>query len=77
MRFLLMVVNPATLPSYKVCGNCQVGNVIICSMGDVHCNVCHSTSKVHKLGFFTVPLYPMMNLYYWPLKENGLKQMCI
>jgi hypothetical protein len=39
------------LHSKKVYGNCHVTDVIICSMGDVHYNVCCSKSKAHKLGF--------------------------
>jgi hypothetical protein len=33
-----------------MCGNC-VTYVIICSMGDFHCNFCNSKSKVHKSCF--------------------------
>jgi hypothetical protein len=39
-------------PFQKVCGNCHVGNVTISLTGGVYCNVCHSKSKVQKLGFF-------------------------
>jgi hypothetical protein len=41
------------IPTFqKMCGNCHVIDVIICSMGDVHCSACHSKSKVHKSCFF-------------------------
>jgi len=49
---VLFITNLATLPFQKMCGNRHVTlNVIICSTCDVHCNVCHSKSKVHKSSF--------------------------
>jgi hypothetical protein len=52
MTRVLSIASPNTPPFQKVCGNYHVANVIICSIGDVHCNICHSKSKVHKLCFF-------------------------
>ncbi len=49
---MLLITNLATLPFQKVYGNHHVTlNVIICSICDVHCNACHSKSKVHKSSF--------------------------
>jgi hypothetical protein len=61
----------------KKCENCHVLNVIICSIGNIHCNACWSKSKVHKLGFLWGSTTTNDYLYYWPLRENGLKQLCI
>ncbi len=53
---MLSIVSPFTLPFQKV-WIYHVAIVIICSTNDVHCNVCHSKSKVHKLGFLNgVPI---------------------
>jgi len=60
----------------KVCGKCHVANIIICSTWDVHYNACHSKSKVHKSSFLWGSI-TKMDQYYWPLRENGLKKLCI
>ncbi len=49
---VLFITSLATLQFQKVCANHHVTlNVIICSTCDVHCNACHSKSKVHKSSF--------------------------
>ncbi len=49
---VLSIISPSAPPIQKVCGNYHVAYVIICSIGDVHCNVYCSKSKVHKIRFF-------------------------
>ncbi len=49
---VLSVASLTTLPFQKMCGNCHVMDVIICSTTDVHCNACNSKSNVHKSYFF-------------------------
>jgi hypothetical protein len=66
-----------TFPFQKLFTNCHVVNVIISPTCGVHYNVCHSKSMNQKLGFFVVPLKPMINMCYWLLKENNLKQLYI
>jgi hypothetical protein len=48
---VLSIASPIAPPFQKVCGNYHVLDVIIFSMGDVHCSVFRSKSKVHKLSF--------------------------
>jgi hypothetical protein len=52
MTKVLSITNLIALPFQKICGNCHIVDVIISSMGGVHCNGCHSKSMVQKLGFF-------------------------
>jgi len=74
----MLSITSLVAPSFqKICANCHVANVIISPMGDVHCNICHSKSIVQKYVFFVASLQPMMNLCYWLLNANGLKQLCI
>jgi hypothetical protein len=49
---VLSIISPFATPIQKMCGNYHVVDVIICSTGDVHCNVYCSKSKVHKIRFF-------------------------
>jgi hypothetical protein len=48
---VLSIASPTSLPFQKVCGNCHIADVIICPMGSVHCNTCHSKSTIHKSCF--------------------------
>jgi hypothetical protein len=48
---VLSIISPIAHSIQKICGNCHVTNVIISSMGGVHCNTCCSKSMVQKLGF--------------------------
>jgi hypothetical protein len=48
---LLSITNLTAPPFQKVCGNFHVANVIIYSIGNVHCNAYHSKSKLHKSSF--------------------------
>jgi hypothetical protein len=54
--WVLSIVNHTTPPFQKVCGNCHVTNIIILPTSDVHCNVCHSKSKVGKFVVACVTL---------------------
>ncbi len=47
----MSIVNLATPPFQKLCGNCCVADVIISPMGGVHCNDYHSKSTIQKLNF--------------------------
>jgi hypothetical protein len=51
---VLSIANLVRPPFEKACENCHVVDVIIFSSSKVHCNVCHSKSKV--LSFFVAPL---------------------
>ncbi len=48
---MLFITNLVASPFQKVCGNYYVTDVIICSTSHVHCNACHSKSKVDKSSF--------------------------
>jgi hypothetical protein len=48
---VLTIASPTAPPFQKVYRNYHVIDVIILSMGDVHCSDFRSKSKVHKLGF--------------------------
>ncbi len=74
---VLCIVIFTTFPFQNLFTNCHVVNVIISPTCGVHYNVCHSKSMIQTLGFFVVPLQPMINMCYWLLKENNLKQLCI
>jgi len=51
VTIVLSIVNPNALPFQKVCENYHVIDVIICPMGVVYCNACHSKWIVQKLSF--------------------------
>jgi len=48
---VLSITTPTTPPFQEVCGNCHLVDIIISLIGDVHCNVCQSKSKVIKSRF--------------------------
>jgi hypothetical protein len=48
---VLSIVNLATPPFKKLCGNSHVVDVIISPMGGVHCNAYHSKSTIQKINF--------------------------
>jgi hypothetical protein len=48
---VLFITNLVAFPFQKVCGNCYVIDVIICSTSHVDYNARHSKSKVHKSSF--------------------------
>ncbi len=48
---MLSIASLIAPPVQKVCGNYHVIDVIIFSMGDVHCNAYRSKSKVQKSCF--------------------------
>jgi hypothetical protein len=77
MTRVLSIVSSVATPFQNKCVNCHVGDVIISSINNVHYNPCHSKSVILKSIFFIVPLQPMMNLCYWLLNANVLKQLCI
>jgi hypothetical protein len=58
---VLSIISSATPPFQKICGNCQVPNVIIFPTGGVHYNVCCSKSIVQILNSLHGPT---MNLCY-------------
>jgi hypothetical protein len=48
---VLSIINLATLPFQKICGNCHVANVAIYATNGVYYNICYSKSTVQKLAF--------------------------
>jgi hypothetical protein len=48
---VLSTTSSIVLPFQKVCRNFHIADVIISSMGSVHCNTCHSKSTIQKSGF--------------------------
>ncbi len=59
---MLSIANLVSPPFQKACENCHVVDIIVFSMSNVHCNFCHSKSKVS--SFFVAPLQPIMNLCF-------------
>jgi hypothetical protein len=74
----VLSIDNLVAPPFKILwANCHVAKVTICPTSGVYCNACCSKSTIQKLNFFRGSIATMINLCYWLLKANGLKQLCI